>query len=141
MKKTIAALILFFGLASAALAQWVGWQPGQGPATSPLVASSTGTTGSIAETLTGVSGRWTYICGFVITSSGTTTATNGNVTITGLAATMNFNYAFVSSGQGVLGVSFNSCIPSSAENTNIVLTVPAGGTGTTVAATAWGYTN
>jgi hypothetical protein len=54
---------------------------------------------------------------------------------------MNFVYAFVSSGQGVFGIAFPGCISGSAQNTSIVVNVPAGGAGTTVAATAWGYTN
>lgn len=107
----------------------------------PLTQSTTGTTGSISVTLAGAANKYTYICGFTVTSGGTTTALAGNVTITGtVGGTQNFTYVFVSSGQGLLGINFApGCITSSAQNTSIVMTVPAGGTGTTVAATIWGY--
>jgi len=106
MKKLSAALLLFLCLASAALGQVPQYfQPqivSQGPIN--LTASAIGTTGSVAATLTGSSGKQTYICGFVVTSGGTTTAITGNVTVTGtVSGTMNFTYVFVSTGQGVLG--------------------------------------
>lgn len=144
MRKLSAALLILLGLASAALAQVVTVKPfpdGQAGRTNNLVASTTGTTGAITATLTGAANATTYICGFTVTSAGTTAATLGNITITGISVTMNFTYAFVSSGQGVFGIAFPGCIAGSAQNTNIVVNVPAGGAGTTVAATAWGYTN
>lgn len=113
----------------------------EGPSVNPLTASSTGTTGSITVTLTGAAGKFTYLCGFTITSGGTSAATLGDATITGVPTTMHFTYVFVSSGQGLLGVAFPGCITSSAVNTNIVLTIPAGGAGTTVSGSMWGYTN
>jgi hypothetical protein len=54
---------------------------------------------------------------------------------------MNFVYTFVSSGQGILGVALPGCITSSALNQSITVNVPAGGAGTTVAVSTWGYTN
>lgn len=115
---------------------------GQG-VTSNLTASNTFTTGTSSATLTGASGKSTYLCGFVVTSAGTSSATVGNITVTGtIGGTMNFEYAFVSSGQGILGVAFGpGCIQSAATNTNIVVNTPAGGTGTAGAVTAWGFTN
>jgi hypothetical protein len=108
----------------------------------PINVSATGTTGSISVTLTGAANRWTYLCGFVITSAGTTAALLGTATVTGSQNTLNFVYNFVSSGQGVLGVALGpGCIVSSAQNTNIVVSVPGGGAGTVVAVTAWGFLN
>lgn len=143
MKKAIAALLLILGLASAALAQVVTVKPfPEGGQTANLTASNVGTTGAITATLTGASNRFTYICGFVVTSGGTTAAINADVTVTGtISGTMHFNYVFVSSGQGILGIAFPGCISSSAKNTSIVINVPAGGAGTVVSASAWGYTN
>ncbi len=143
MRKLSAALLILLGLASAALAQMVtAFPPPQGAQPSNLTASSTGTTGAITATLTGGSNRFTYICGFVVTSAGTTAAIVGNITVTGtISGTLNFTYAFVSSGQGILGIALPGCISSANTNQNIVVNVPAGGAGTTVAATAWGYTN
>jgi hypothetical protein len=137
MKKLSAALLLYLGLACAALAQ-TAIIPIQ-TTINQIQNSATGTTGSVVATLSGTSGQWTYICGFTVTSAGTTAAIAANVTVTGIASTMNFTYAFVSSGQGALGVAFPACISASAANTNIVVTVPGGGTGTTVAVSAWGY--
>ena len=118
------------------------WPAPQGAQVSPITASTTATTGAFSATLTGVANRFTYICGFVVTSAGTTTAATVNVTISGtVSGTMNFAYVFVSSGQGLLGVALPGCIVSSAQNTSITVSVPAGGTGTTGALSVWGYTN
>ena len=143
MRKLSAALLIYLGLASAALAQVVTTKPfPEGGQTNNLTNSATFTTNTSSATLTGVAGRFTYICGFVVTSAGTTAATLGAITITGtVSGTMNFEYAFVSIGQGILGVAFPGCISSSAANTNIVVNTPAGGAGTVGAVTAWGYTN
>lgn len=106
----------------------------------PITASATGTTAATSATLPATTGVMTFICGFVITSGGTTSAASGNATVVGTAtATMNFTYIDVSSGQGLLGVAFPQCIPASAQNTAIVVTAPAGGAGTVVAVSAWGY--
>lgn len=141
--KRLALLLALFCLLGVAQAQVVTvWPPPQGAQVIPLTASTTGTTGAVAATLTGAAGKFTYICGFTMTSAGTTAATLGNATITGtVTGTLNFTYAFVSSGQGLLGVAFPGCITSSAVNTNIVVNMPAGGAGTTVAVSAWGYLN
>jgi hypothetical protein len=139
MRKLLALWLLL--APSLALAQPVQTLPVPGQVT-PLTVSTTGTTAQITATLTGAVGRWTYICGFVLTSAGTTTAALGNATVAGtVSGTMNFTYSFVSSGQGLLGVAFPGCITSSAPGTNIVITLPAGGAGTTVAISAWGYLN
>lgn len=102
--------------------------------------STTATTGSFSVTLPAVAGHTNWLCGFVITSGGTTTSAVVNATVTGVVTgTNNYAYLFPSSGQGALGVALPSCIPSSAVNTAIAVSVPAGGAGTTAALTAWGY--
>lgn len=142
MKKLALVLGLWLSFASASFGQVVTTAPfPQGGQTNNLVASNTFTTGTATATLTGAAGKWTYVCGFTVTSAGTTSATLGDVTVTGTIATMNFEYAFVSSGQGVFGIAFPGCISSSAVNTSIVINVPAGGAGTVGAVTVWGYTN
>ena len=105
-----------------------------------ITASATATTGSFSASLPAVAGRTNYLCGFVITSGGTTAAAIVNATATGtVSGTMNFAYVFPSSGQGVLGVAFPQCIVASGANTAITVNVPAGGTGTTAALSVWGY--
>ncbi|SRR6266404_1607551 len=142
MKKLCAALLLYLGLASVALAQVVITTPLAGPNATPLTPSTTFTTGSSSATLTGTANKWTYICGFVVTSAATATPVAVTVTVTGTPTIMNFTYTFVSTGQGVLGIAFPGCITSSAPNTNIVVNVPgSGGTGTVGSISAWGFTN
>lgn len=105
-----------------------------------ITASATATTASFSSSLAAVAGRTNYICGFVITSGGTTSAEVVNATLTGtISGTLNYAYVFPSSGQGVLGVAFPQCIIASGANTAITVTVPGGGTGTTAALSIWGY--
>jgi hypothetical protein len=143
MKRLALLLGLLGSLCGVAYAQVVTVKPfPEGGQTNNLTASATFTTGASSATLTGGAGRWTYLCGFTVTSAGTTTPTSGTVTVTGtVTATMNFTYVYVSSGQGILGIAFPGCISSSAINTSIVVNTPAGGAGTTGSVTAWGYTN
>lgn len=144
MNKLLAGLIFaILGLASPAMGQVVTTKAfPEGSQTNNKTASNTFTTGTATASLTAQANKWTYLCGFTVTSGGTTTATLGNITITGtVSGTMNFGYTFVSSGQGVLGIAFPGCISSSAINTAITVNVPAGGAGTVGAVTAWGYSN
>lgn len=142
-KDILFAILLFLTLVSVANAQVVTTKPfPDGPQPANITASTDFTTGTSAATLTARTGKWTYLCGFVVTSAGTTAATLGKITVTGtVSATMNYTYAFVSSGQGVLGIAFPGCISSSATGTPIAVNTPAGGAGTVGSVTAWGYTN
>lgn len=112
----------------------------------PITASSANVANASAvATLAGVSAKTTYICGFHITSAGSTGAAVVTPTITGtITGTMNFTYATVAGvtlmnpilSQNMGGV----CIPASAVNTAIVVTLPALGAGNTNATVnAWGY--
>ena len=132
MKYKLAALALILGILPA-----VSAPPG---APVNVTASVTATTGSFNASLAASSNRLNQICGFVITSGGTTSAAVVNATVAGtVSGTMNFAYVFPSSGQGILGVAFPQCINASAANTAITVTVPGGGTGTTAALSVWGY--
>lgn len=114
--------------------------PGIPAGSTAITNSNTGTTAAVSATLAGVSGKTTYICGFTITSGGTTAALAQNATVAGtISGTMNFTYVDVSSGQGLLGIAFPICLPASGQNTSIVVTAPAGGTGTVAAVSTWGY--
>jgi hypothetical protein len=105
-----------------------------------ITASSFGTTGTLSAAFSAAPGEVNYICGFVISSGGTTTAAVVQPTITGVVGgTMYFTYTFVSSGQGILGVAFPQCVGATNPNTAITLTVPAGGAGTTASVTMWGW--
>jgi hypothetical protein len=105
----------------------------------PLQNSGTGTTGAVTSTLTGVPNKWTYLCGFMVTSAGATAGTVRAATVTGTGTTLTFEYLDPSAGQGFLGVALPVCFSSSAQNTNIVVSVPGTGTGTVgLSVTAWG---
>jgi hypothetical protein len=107
----------------------------------PIQNSATGTTAAVNTALPGYANKWTYICGFVITSAGTSTSTVVTASIIGIATPMNFVYNYVSSGQGILGVALPACVTASNQGSPITVGVPGGGAGTTVAVSAWGFAN
>ena len=144
MNRVLLAILGLALLASYAYTQPFNSGPSTGinyPAGSqPISCSATGTTAATSCTLTGTPGTITIVCGFVLTSGGTTAAVVGNATITNaIGGTLNFAYVSVSSGQGVLGGTFPQCIPANAPNTSMVVQEPAGGTGSVTAVAAWGY--
>lgn len=138
--KIRAILLAFLLLVSPALAQ--SPLPLRGveiTATSGNVAAATATASLAAAT-----GKVTYICGFSITSAGSTGAAVVNPTITGIiTGTMTFTYASVAGATLAnqhLTVPFTPCMPAATPNTAIVVSMPtlgAGNTNTTV--NAWGY--
>lgn len=133
--KRLAASVLALSLFTSA-----AWADGSTTTPANKTASATATTGSFSATLGAVTGRTNYLCGFVITSGGSSAASVVSVTVAGtISGTMNYAYVFPSSGQGVLGVAFPACIVASASNTAITVTVPGGGTGTTASLSVWGY--
>jgi hypothetical protein len=140
-----AALIALALIATPAVAQqsnwWGGTHSGTGYPTNstPITATATATTGAMQATLPGVVGKTTFICGFSLTSVGSTTPNASTATVTGtISGSLNFAY---SAGNSTLVVNFAAiCIPASAQNTAIIVGQPAGGAGTLDAAvSAWGY--
>ena len=125
------AILVFLATVSIATAQVVTTKGfPEGSQTNNRTVSADFTTGTSSVTLAAVSGKFTYLCGFTITTGGTTAAITGKVTITGtVSGTMSFTYVFVSSGQGIMGIAFPGCITSSGTNTAIVVNTPAGGAG------------
>lgn len=111
--------------------------------TAITASASAGNTTNTA-TLAASAGKLTYISGFAVTAAGATAGLAVNVTITGcVTGTMNYTFVFpagVAVGANPLVVNFELAVPSSAANTAIVVTCPAGGAGNTNAAvSAWGY--
>lgn len=101
---------------------------------------------SAAATLTGAASVTTYICGFSLTSSGSTAAAVVSATVAGLiVGTQTYTYVTVAGAtlaNQPLNVTYTPCLAASAANTNIVVTLPALGAGNTNATTnAWGYRN
>jgi hypothetical protein len=138
MKK----LLLFFALlfASPALAQ--SPPPGQG---SQITASSGNVAAATATaTLAAAVGRVAYLCGFSITSSGSTSAAVVNPTIANvIGGTLTFVYvsvAGVTLANQPLVVPFSPCLPANAPNTTIPVSMPSLGAGNTNATVnAWGF--
>lgn len=115
---------------------------------------STGTTvigdsGNVANasavaTLAGTAAKTTYITGFCLAASGATLGNDVSATITGLlGGTKTYTFTFpagVLVAANPINVQFSRPLPASAQNTAIVVTLPAGGAGNTNAtATAEGY--
>lgn len=109
----------------------------------PLVASSGDVAAATATaTLTGVAGKTTYLHGFDITGTGATAGVGVACTVTGiLGGTITFDFAVIA------GVTLNNAasfrfpfhLPSSAVNTNLVVSCPSFGAGNLHAAvTAYG---
>jgi hypothetical protein len=108
-------------------------------ASSGNVAAATAT-----ATLPATQGRYTYLCGFSITSSGSTGALVVSPTATNLVGgTATFTYtsiAGVTLANAPLVVNFTPCVPANAVNTTIPVSLPSLGAGNTNATVnAWGY--
>lgn len=110
------------------------------------VSNSSGTVaaGVAAATLPAATGKVTYICGFAITSTGSTAAAVVAPTVTSvIGGTMTFAYASVAGAtlsNQPLVPAFNPCLPATAPNTTIVVSMPSLGAGNTNATVnAWGY--
>jgi hypothetical protein len=146
--RIILALVLAL-ITTPALAQVANWWGGSASGTgyptnsTPVTSSAVGTIAAVVATLPGVAGKTTFICGFAMTSGGSTAAVTGLGTVAGtISGTLDFAYvAPIAGTQGRLIVNFAPvCIPASAMNTAIVVTQPAAGAGTVEAAvSAWGY--
>lgn len=110
------------------------------------LSSSSGTiaANTATATLAPPTGRTAYICGFIITSTGSTGAAVVAPTITGpIGGTMTFAYATVAgatlSNQPLI-VNFSTPIAASTFSTDIVVSMGTLGLGNTNATVnAWGY--
>lgn len=116
-----------------------------GVAATPITANSGNVAAATATaTLAAAAGKTTYICGFTITSTGSTAAAVVNPTVTGtVTGTLTFTYASVAGAtlaNQPLVVPYNPCVPASAVNTAIVVSMPSLGAGNTNATVnAWGF--
>lgn len=116
-----------------------------GVAAVPITAASGNVAAATATaTLAAAAGKKTYLCGFSITSTGSTAAGVVSPSVTGtITGTLTFTYASVAGAtlaNQPLVIPFNPCVPSSAANTAIAVALPSLGTGNTNATVnAWGY--
>lgn len=128
---------LFAGAASGTLTLSSQYPAGA----TPITAFNSGTTGAVAATLLGVTGKTTYLCGYTVDADATA-VTVVNTGIAGLVTGSMFrrqNVGAVASGTVTTGQTFPLCLPASAQNTNVVITSGAAGTGGTTFISAWGY--
>ena len=93
------------------------------------------------STLAAKVGQVGYLTGFQLTAGAATAAAAVTATVTGLAGgTMSISFGFPSTASGIggasLSASFYPALQASAANTAIVVTLPAGGSGNTIAATS-----
>lgn len=115
-----------------------------GPRTQITASSGNVAAATATATLAATAGKTTFICGFQATAGGATAAAVVTGTVTNIiTGTMSFTYG-ANTGAGVptapLVVPFNPCVPASAVNTTIVVSMPSLGTGNTNATvSAWGY--
>lgn len=116
---------------------------GDYPAGSTPVAAASGTVAAATATATLAASatKTTYLCSFIITSTGSTAAAVVAPTVTGLVGgTWTLTYATVAGAtlaNQPLVVTLSRCVPGSAVNTAVVVSVPslgAGNTNTTVVA-------
>ena len=117
--------------------------PSQYPtASTPLHASTTGTTAAVTVTLTADASNVNFICGFSIRSNATAALT-ANATVTGLVGNSTGNYtewvAPNASGLGVAEMIFSPCLPGNAVNTAISVVSAAALTGGVTSVDVWGY--
>jgi hypothetical protein len=110
------------------------------------VSNSSGTVAAATATATlpATPGRYTYICGFSITSAGSTAAAVVSPTVTSVVGgTMTYTYtsvAGVTLANVPLIITFTPCLPAATANTTIPVSMPSLGSGNTnTTVTAWGF--
>lgn len=116
------------------------------PAIATPVTNSSGNVAAAnaVATLAGVAGKTTFLCGFTMTSAGSTGAAVVSPTVAGtISGTLTYTYTSIAGAtlaNPTLHNAFNPCLPASAVNTAIVVTLPSLGAGNTNATTvAWGF--
>ena len=105
----------------------------------PVTAASGNQANAVATaTLPAAAGKTTYITGFQLTAAGATAAAVVSATVTGtISGTLTYTFVFPAGATAAaqpLVVEFPEPVPSSAVNTAIVVSLPAGGAGNTNAA-------
>jgi hypothetical protein len=113
----------------------------------PGTVAITATSGNVAAatasaTLAGTQNRTTYLCGLFVSGLGATSGAAVLGTVTGVVATTTFNVGVPAGATVPITphvIAFLPCIPATALNTNIVVSVPSFGAGNTNASVlAWG---
>lgn len=145
LRKIAAAALLSSALCAVAPAQEISFRSVYPAGAIPVNgASGNVANASAAASLPATAGATNYVCGFSITSSGSTAAAVVSPTLAGVVnGPLTFTYASVAgatlSNQPVL-IDWAHCIPASGQNVAITITLPALGAGNTNATVnIWGF--
>ncbi|HEX4828316.1 MAG TPA: hypothetical protein VFV12_08825 [Xanthobacteraceae bacterium] len=145
MTRLLLALVATLLLITSAQAQVLNNNTAYPAGALPIASSSGNVAAATATaTLAARAGYLTYICGFEATGGGATAAATVNVTVTNVpGGTMTWNFG-VPTGVDAPAVAlvkvFNPCMPATAINTSIVVSMPTLGAGNAHAAVnASGY--
>ncbi len=117
-------------------------QSAQDPDPADFIADSAAGIAAAAAvaTLAAVAGRRNYLSGFVASATNPAAAVSGEITVTGIGGvTLRFKFVEAAAAGGLLTVQFSTPIPANADNTAIVVTLPAIATGGATAVAAWGF--
>lgn len=123
---------------------FIGAPDGHGPII-PVSASSGNVTNAAAEaSIAAVASQMSWVTGFILTAAGATAAANVNATLAGVTGgTLTFTFVFPAGATVAatpLVVNFPNPIPSTAVNTAITVSLPAGGIGNlNASATIFGF--
>lgn len=146
LKTVLVACVLALSAFSGLVVHNAKSQVVVGATFSNQVSASSGTVaaGAATATIPAVAGATNFLCGFAITSTGSTAAAVVAPTVVGLnGGTETFAYASVAGATLAnlpLIVNYNGCVPASGPNVAIVVSLPSLGAGSTNATVnAWGY--
>jgi hypothetical protein len=119
-----------------------GYPPGSTPISA--VFSGADTTTANAALAAGGAGIFTYVCGFSITGLGATAATPVSPTVATVAngKTLTYSYLFAlgATAQNTpVSFTYAPCLPASAANAALTVTVPGAAGNTATQINAWGY--
>lgn len=101
-------------------------------------------TASASASLAASPGRTTYVCGVKVSGLGATALTNVIATVATVAGgnTLSYQYSMPAGATVVatpVDIAYTPCIPASAQNAAITVTVPGGAGNTSTAIAVYGY--
>lgn len=109
------------------------------PAQSTIGAVGSGTTGSVAATMTPPAGKTAYICGWSHMGYASL-ATTKTITVANLPGGSQVLYVSDPTTPALTQQNYTPCLPATGPGTAITVTAAADANGTEVTVNAWGYT-
>lgn len=106
----------------------------------PITVNASGTTLAVNATLAAAVGKFTYICGYMISVNATAATFGAGAIANVVTANMGMNVpVFAAPAVAITQQVFTPCIPSIATNTAITVVSPAAGAVGNNQVYAWGY--